>query len=206
MAGLFEVGPLMVGPLIVGPASEGGSVGSLMVLGLAIAAGMGDGVVSGTDGETDGGIDGGIDGGLDGTTDDGVRGAAGLFVKPLRLLFGRSDPFGIGVCGDRSVGTGATGTGATGAGVAIVGTSGSVGSEIGGGADNTLPGEDVPPGGKRVGGASLLGLGATILDASNFGGSATAATVPWPEAKAISPGGTESKEGKGSLWLQAKVP
>jgi hypothetical protein len=41
MAGLFEVGPLMVGPLIVGPASEGGSVGSLMVLGLAIAAGMG---------------------------------------------------------------------------------------------------------------------------------------------------------------------
>jgi hypothetical protein len=109
------------------------------------------------------------------------------------LLFGRSDPFGIGVCGDRSVGTGATG-----AGVAIVGTSGSVGSEIGGGADNTLPGEDVPPGGKRVGGASLLGLGATILDASNFGGSATAATVPWPEAKTISPGGTESKEGKGS--------
>ena len=60
-------------------------------------------------------------------------------------------------------------------------TSGSDGRDTVGGA---LTGD--PPGGSKLGGASTLERGATIRDASNFGGSPATGTADCPEANAIS--------------------
>jgi hypothetical protein len=60
-------------------------------------------------------------------------------------------------------------------------TSGSDGRDtVGGG----LTGD--PPGGNKLGGASTLARGATIRDASNFGGSLATGTADCPDANAIS--------------------
>jgi hypothetical protein len=87
---------------------------------------------------------------------------------------------GAGIAGVGIAGAGFTGTGITGA-------------VAGGGIDGiaTVGEAVVPPGGKSVGAASLLGLGATILEALNFGGSVAAAMGVCPETKAISDSGSE---------------
>jgi hypothetical protein len=56
----------------------------------------------------------------------------------------------------------------------------------------------MPPGGSSVGTESGRGLGATIRDASNFGGSATGLAGTWPEANAT--GAAASIE---SLWIES---
>ncbi|MEK0424432.1 MAG: hypothetical protein RJB11_523 [Planctomycetota bacterium] len=79
---------------------------------------------------------------------------------------------GAGVIGADAIGVGVTGGGATeGRGVSEGATSGRVGSDTLGGAPN----ED-PPGGNNVGTESFFGRGATIRDASNFGGSLATGT------------------------------
>ena len=84
-------------------------------------------------------------------------------------------------------------------GAAGAASSGSGGKPIGGKA--TLGGIAVggmPPGGSSVGTESGRGLGATIRDASNFGGSATGLAGTWPEANAT--GAAASIE---SLWIES---
>lgn len=79
---------------------------------------------------------------------------------------------GAGVTGADVIGVGVTGGGATeGRGVSEGATSGRAGNDTLGGAPN----ED-PPGGNNVGTESFFGRGATIRDASNFGGSLATGT------------------------------
>jgi hypothetical protein len=79
---------------------------------------------------------------------------------------------GAGVTGADVIGVGVTGEGATeGRGVSEGATSGRAGNDTLGGAPN----ED-PPGGNNVGTESFFGRGATIRDASNFGGSLATGT------------------------------
>ena len=79
---------------------------------------------------------------------------------------------GAGVTGAGVIGVGVTGGGATeGRGVSEGATSGRAGNDTLGGAPN----ED-PPGGNNVGTESFFGRGATIRDASNFGGSLATGT------------------------------
>ncbi|MCE2799573.1 MAG: hypothetical protein LW724_08445 [Planctomycetaceae bacterium] len=79
---------------------------------------------------------------------------------------------GADVMGADVIGVGVTGGGATeGRGVSEGATSGRAGNDTLGGAPN----ED-PPGGNNVGTESFFGRGATIRDASNFGGSLATGT------------------------------
>ena len=79
---------------------------------------------------------------------------------------------GADVTGADVIGVGVTGGGATeGRGVSEGATSGRAGNDTLGGAPN----ED-PPGGNNVGTESFFGRGATIRDASNFGGSLATGT------------------------------
>ena len=79
---------------------------------------------------------------------------------------------GADVMGADVMGVGVTGGGATeGRGVSEGATSGRAGNDTLGGAPN----ED-PPGGNNVGTESFFGRGATIRDASNFGGSLATGT------------------------------
>ena len=84
-------------------------------------------------------------------------------------------------------------------GAAGAASSGRGGKPIGGKA--TLGGGAVggmPPGGSSVGTESDRGLGATIRDASNLGGSATGLAGTWPEAKA-----TDAASSIESLWIES---
>lgn len=88
--------------------------------------------------------------------------------------------------GGATVGSGTFGAGTDGAGTggnefAGSGAAGKAGKETVGGA-----GSPAPPGGNRVGATSGFARGATILEASNLGGSETPATGLWPDANAIS--------------------
>jgi hypothetical protein len=56
----------------------------------------------------------------------------------------------------------------------------------------------MPPGGSSVGTESDRGLGATIRDASNLGGSATGLAGTWPEAKA-----TDAASSIELLWIES---
>ena len=79
---------------------------------------------------------------------------------------------GADVMGADVIGVGVTGGGAPeGRGVSEGATSGRAGNDTLGGAPN----ED-PPGGNNVGTESFFGRGATIRDASNFGGSLATGT------------------------------
>jgi hypothetical protein len=83
-----------------------------------------------------------------------------------------ADVMGADVMGADVIGVGVTGGGATeGRGVSEGATSGRAGNDTLGGAPN----ED-PPGGNNVGTESFFGRGATIRDASNFGGSLATGT------------------------------
>jgi hypothetical protein len=96
--------------------------------------------------------------------------------------------FGTGFSGKTGVATEGT-SGKEGS--ATVGGAGITGVVAGSGIDGmeTAGGAVVPPGAKSVGAASLLGLGATILEASNFGGSVAPLIGACPETKAISGSG-----------------
>ena len=142
-----------------------------------------------------------------------VSGRTGAGVlKALGIAAGAGD-IGAGDIGAGDIGAGDIGAGDIGAGVPSDGglaggaekgaagaaSSGSGGKPIGGKA--TLGGIAVggmPPGGSSVGTESGRGLGATIRDASNFGGSATGLAGTWPEANAT--GAAASIE---SLWTES---
>ena len=101
--------------------------------------------------------------------------------------------------GDKGAGVPCDGGLAEGAekGAAGAASSGRVGKPIGG--KVTLGGGAVggiPPGGSNVGTESDLGLGATIRDASNLGGSVTGLAGTWPEANA-----TGAAASIASVWI-----
>ena len=124
------------------------------------------------------------------------RTGAGV-LKALGIAAGAGDigagDIGAGVPSDGGLAGGAE------KGAAGAESSGSGGKPIGGKA--TLGGIVVggmPPGGSSVGTESDRGLGATIRDASNLGGSATGLAGTWPEANA-----TDAASSIESLWIES---
>ncbi|MFN6140261.1 MAG: hypothetical protein ACK480_17385 [Planctomycetota bacterium] len=147
-------------PAILRPLGDGNAVG----IAGGNAGGGGDGKAAGVCGDTVGNA--------------GAITGSGLGLSAAAGIDGGNTAEGI------ADGNGLTGTDRTGGwlgGGANGATSGSDGRDTAGGA---LTG--APPGGNKLGGASTLGRGATIRDASNFGGSPTTGTAACPEANAIS--------------------